>query len=243
VRSTREADFPSENWALDAKPPALTANVQQHEDNHTINNGNITASVSPGGKLKFTNQHGKLVLSEIFRSRVDGEVGYCSALRFDAREFKPRLGTESWHVKVRFESLDEDEKIYGMGQYQQSCLNLKGCDLELAHRNSQASVPFALSSLGFGFMWNNPTIGRAVFGRNQTTFEADSTRIMDYWVVVGDTPQEIVRAYTAVTGRPPEMPEYGLGFLQAPLPDARIGPPGGEEAQGRTRLAYGRHSR
>jgi alpha-D-xyloside xylohydrolase len=89
--------------------------------------------------------------------------------------------------------------------------------LELAHRNSQASVPFALSSLGFGFMWNNPTIGRAVFGRNQTTFEADSTRIMDYWVVVGDTPQEIVRAYTAVTGRPPEMPEYGLGFWQCKL--------------------------
>lgn len=192
VRSTREGDFPSENWALDTKPPVLTANVQQLENGYTINNGNITASLSPGGKLKFTNQHGKLVLSEIFRSRVDGEVGYCSALRVDPREFKARLGTESWHVTVRFQSLDEDERIYGMGQYQQSCLNLKGCDLELAHRNAQASVPFALSSLGYGFMWNNPATGRAVFGKNQTTFEAHSTRVMDYWVVVGDTPHEML---------------------------------------------------
>ncbi|MFQ7549139.1 MAG: hypothetical protein ACLRMZ_00925 [Blautia marasmi] len=45
-----------------------------------------------------------------------------------------------------------------MGQYQQKFLNVKGAELELAHRNSQASVPFALSSLGYGFLWNNPAV-------------------------------------------------------------------------------------
>jgi len=38
-----------------------------------------------------------------------------------------------------------------MGQYQQPFLDLKGTELELAHRNSQASVPFYLSNLGYGF--------------------------------------------------------------------------------------------
>ena len=47
-----------------------------------------------------------------------------------------------------------------MGQYQQPYLDVKGADLELAHRNSQASVPFMLSSLGYGFLWNNPAVGR-----------------------------------------------------------------------------------
>ena len=44
-----------------------------------------------------------------------------------------------------------------MGQYQQDDLDLKYTTLELAHRNSQASVPFVLSSLGYGFLWHNPS--------------------------------------------------------------------------------------
>lgn len=44
-------------------------------------------------------------------------------------------------------------------------LNIKGCELELAQRNSQASVPFVVSNIGYGFLWNNPAIGRVVFGK------------------------------------------------------------------------------
>jgi len=62
------------------------------------------------------------------------------------------------------ESVDKNEKIYGMGQYQQEYLDLKGLDLELAHRNSQASVPFALSSLGYGLLCNL-ALGVLPFGR------------------------------------------------------------------------------
>lgn len=217
VRSTREAEFPDENWALGTKPSTPEAHTRQDGNGYSMSNGDIKVVISSGGKIKVFNKKDELVLSEIYRSRLDPEQGYCSALRVDPREFTPKPGTESWHVTVRFQSLDDGEKIYGMGQYQQSCLNLKGCDLELAHRNAQASVPFALSSLGYGFMWNNPATGRAVFGKNQTTFEAHSTRVMDYWVTVGDSPQDIVRSYTAVTGRPPQMPEYGLGFWQCKL--------------------------
>lgn len=104
-----------------------------------------------------------------------------------------------------------------MGQYQQPYLDLKGLDLELAHRNSQASVPFAVSSLGYGFLWNNPGVGRAVLGKNVMSFEAYSTRSLDYWVVAGDAPAEIEEAYAAVTGTVPMMPEYGMGFWQCKL--------------------------
>ena len=104
-----------------------------------------------------------------------------------------------------------------MGQYQQPFMNIKGADLELTHRNSQASVPFALSSLGYGFLWNNPSIGRAVFGKNIMSFEAYSTKTLDYWVTVGDTPAEIEEMYANVTGKVPMMPEYGLGFWQCKL--------------------------
>ena len=46
----------------------------------------------------------------------------CSALEIEGRAYKPLQGSD-YKLIVSFESLDPEEKIYGMGQYQQSCLN------------------------------------------------------------------------------------------------------------------------
>lgn len=179
------------------------------------------------------NSKGDLLLEEYARHRRDLTDPKCSALEIEAREFKPILGGD-YHLTYRLESVSSKEKIYGMGQYQQDSLDLKGHDLELAHRNSQASVPFMLSSLGYGLLWNNPGIGRAVLGKNVMSFEAYSTRVLDYWIVrgnfrlvkrrkadqvqvAGDTPAEIEEAYARATGTVPMMPEYGLGFWQCKL--------------------------
>ncbi|KAI1334957.1 glycoside hydrolase family 31 protein [Xylariaceae sp. FL0016] len=222
VRATPETSFPSENWALtEALPPIKDSDVRVtvSPEAATLRNGNITASVTAAGKLVLTEtRSGRTLLEEYTRSRDDVLDPKASALRIVAREFRPRLGAASYHLTARFEaSHHPGERLYGMGQYQQPGLDLAGCDLELAQRNSQASVPFALSSAGYGLLWNNPAVGRAVFGANRKTFEAYSTAALDYWVVAGDTPRDIVRAYGAVVGRPPAMPEYGLGFWQCKL--------------------------
>ena len=104
-----------------------------------------------------------------------------------------------------------------MGQYQQEILDLKGCNLELAHRNSQVSIPFCLSDKGYGFLWHNASVGAVHFGRNTTQWEAENTRGLDYWITAGDSPRQILHTYTRMTGRPPMMPEYGLGFWQCKL--------------------------
>jgi alpha-D-xyloside xylohydrolase len=104
-----------------------------------------------------------------------------------------------------------------MGQYQQPYLDLKGADLELAHRNSQASIPFYISSLGYGFLWNNPAVGRVTFGKNITTWLARSTDVMDYWLTVGDTPAELEESYANVSGKVPMMPDFATGFWQCKL--------------------------
>jgi alpha-D-xyloside xylohydrolase len=218
IRATYEPTFPSENWALSEPLPELKGvSVDVQDDQASIHNGDITAQINKWGKITITNNKGKVLLEEFMRQRLDVKDPKCSALRIVPREFKPRLGSDSWHLTARFEASHPNEKIFGMGQYQQPYLDLKGADIELAQRNSQASIPFAVSSEGYGFLWNNPAIGRAVFGKNGTTFEAYSTRALDYWVVAGDAPADIVRAYAAVSGTAPEMPEYGLGFWQCKL--------------------------
>ena len=215
VRATKESRMPQEDWALICKGKA-EAELSYTEQGARIVNGKIRAEITKLGKITMYHADGRLILEEYCRNRRDLLDAKCSAIEVEAREFKPVQGGD-YHLTMRFESVDKEEKIYGMGQYQQPYLDLKGLDLELAHRNSQASVPFALSSLGYGFLWNNPGVGRAVFGKNIMSFEAYSTKALDYWVTAGDTPAEIEEAYAAVTGTVPMMPEYGLGFWQCKL--------------------------
>lgn len=176
-----------------------------------IENGNIRARlrVQPWGhalQITFENARGEVLLQEIPNG---------GALSLKARHFKPLPGG-NYQLKASFCS-NPEEKIYGMGQYQQETMNLKGCNLELAHRNSQASIPFYLSSLGYGFLWNNAAVGEVHFGTNTTEWTSQSTRQLDYWITAGDTPAQIEEAYADATGKTPMMPEYGLGFWQCKL--------------------------
>jgi alpha-D-xyloside xylohydrolase len=215
VRATKECRMPEENWAL-YRRGSEKAQITLTQDGARIENGKIYAEITKRGKIMVYRADGRLLLEEYCRNRRDILDKKCSAIEVEAREFKP-IPVGDYHLTMRFESVDKNEKIYGMGQYQQPWLDLKGLDLELAHRNSQASVPFAVSSLGYGLLWNNPGVGRAVFGKNIMSFEAYSTKALDYWIVAGDTPAQIEEAYAKAAGTVPMMPEYGLGFWQCKL--------------------------
>lgn len=213
ARATRMAGMQAEDWAL---LPQQTCKSQITIGNRksSLENGKIRAEVRANGKITFFNQKGQILLEEYVRSRKDVRE-FCSALDLDAREFKPISGG-NYQLTLRFES-NPEEKIFGMGQYQQPFLDVKNCTLELAHRNSQASVPFALSDQGYGFLWNNPAIGQVTFGKNITEWVARSTKQMDYWITAGDTPAEIEEAYARATGYVPMMPDYAMGFWQCKL--------------------------
>lgn len=146
-------------------------------------------------------------------------------LKVEAREFSG-LASDSYRLTARFER-NEGERIYGCGQYQHPYLDLKGCTLELLQRNSQVSIPFALSNKGYGFLWNNPASGRVSFGKNLTEWVADETDELDYWITVDDTPAKLVENYTAVVGRAPVLSSDYLGFWQCKLryrtPDEVLG--------------------
>lgn len=189
---------------LDRKNPK--AKITIGEDCGQIVNGKIKGCVDKNGMISFYNQKGELLLQEALR---------LNPLKRPARMFKPQL-LGKYELTMSFESVP-DEKIFGMGQYQYEFLNLKGCTLEMSHRNSQASVPFYVSSLGYGFLWNIPAIGEANFSKNITQIKAISTEELDYLIIAGDTPAGIVEEYMEATGKPPHMPEVAMGFWQSKL--------------------------
>lgn len=124
-------------------------------------------------------------------------------------------GSSDWRLEATFEGC-ADERIYGMGQRQHGLLSQHGCVLELAHRNAEVSIPFAISSRGYGFLWNCPATGRAEFGRSLVRWTADCADQLDYWITAG-TPGEILFAYRGVTGAAPAFPDWALGLWQSRL--------------------------
>ena len=214
VRSTMLPEFSGQDWAL-TEAPEQTEAVISIEEQATITNGRIKATVNHAGVISFY-KDGALILREYFRA-YDGTISRESrCLKIFNREWKGVIGGSEYSLNVKFEC-NKGEKIFGMGQYQQDCMDLKGCVLELAQRNSQISVPFAVSSLGYGFLWNNPAVGRVTFGKNYYEWIAQSTREMDYWITAAGTPKQILESYTAVTGRAGMFPEDLMGLWQCKL--------------------------
>ncbi len=214
VRSCMLGEIQDRNAALltpEGEAAEVKIRIEEDGTEAELQNGKIKAilKVQAWGKklqITFLNQKDEILLQEI----ADG-----GALTLNARQYKPLPGG-TYRLKASFVS-DPEEKIYGMGQYQQERMNLKGCNLELAHRNSQASIPFYVSSLGYGFLWNNAAIGEVHFGLNTTEWIAEAAPQLDYWITAGDTPAQVEEHYTSATGKAPMMPEYGLGFWQCKL--------------------------
>lgn len=228
VRATVLPGFTGNDWALSEKVNPCQTRIAIEEEDHwvgdgtidkkeiaAIQNGKMKAVVNFAGIISYYKDE-KLILREYFRS-YDGTLSRESrCTKVINREWKGITGGSEFSLNLKFES-NAGEKIFGMGQYQQECMELKGCVLELAQRNSQISIPFAVSSLGYGFLWNNPAVGRVTFGKNYTEWIAQATKEMDYWITAADTPKQILENYTSVTGRAEMFPEELMGLWQCKL--------------------------
>jgi alpha-D-xyloside xylohydrolase len=132
----------------------------------------------------------------------------------------PRLflanGNGHYRIEQRFRAY-EGEKLYGLGQHLHGRFDQKGVVMDLVQRTSEVSVPFMMSSRGYGFLWNSPAIGRVELADNGTRWVADSARQVDYWVTAGDNPGEILSHYADATGHAPELPSWASGFWQSKL--------------------------
>jgi alpha-D-xyloside xylohydrolase len=214
VRSTLAADFRDDELSALIPRPSGNPTVEVQGLNATITQGDVRVEVTmvyPHGEprqelhLRFIDvKSGRELLSE-----QRSHFAWPSPRAFSANTH------ENWRIEATFKSVP-DEKIYGMGQRQHGLLNQKGCVLELLQRNAEVSIPFATSSLGYGFLWNSPAVGRVEFGKSLTRWVADAAHQLDYWVTAG-SPAELLRNYAEVTGHAPDFPYWASGFWQCRL--------------------------
>jgi len=128
--------------------PSADADIQVAPDQATITNGGLTAEISGSGQLRFLLSDGRELLSE-------------TTPHFTGPPTRRYVttGGGTHHFEVLFNARD-GERFYGLGQHQHGRLNQKGAVIELVQRNTEVSIPFLVSNLGYGLLWNHPGIGR-----------------------------------------------------------------------------------
>ena len=120
-----------------------------------------------------------------------------------------------WSAKLTFNA-NEGEHFYGLGHDACGKFDLKGCSFDIRHVNAKTTIPFVYSSLGYGFIWNNPSTGSVDLSENRTRWSADATKKIDF-VVIGGSPKEVSETLADLTGHAPVMPHWATGFWQSRL--------------------------
>ena len=189
-----------ENFTL--LPQTAEAEIEDRDYCVFLRVGTLQLQLEQNGKITFY-RDGEVILEE------QPELAFNSGFR----HYERRDGT--WSARVTFRSR-EGEAFFGLGHEPSGKFNLKGCSFDLRHVNTKSTVPFVYSSLGYGFLWNNPAIGSVELAENRTRWQADATRKIDFVVIAG-TPKEVATALADLTGHAPVMPHWATGFWQSRL--------------------------
>ncbi len=146
------------------------------------------------------------------------------------QEDAPGWPVESHGAEFRiYKKLPDDEHYFGMGD-KAGPLDRRGQSFRLwntdAFRFQEStdpiykSIPFFLTMRGgrsMGFLLDNTWSSSFDFGRSERhlySFGADGGPI-DYYVLYGPDPKQVVRTYAWLTGAPPLPPLWALGFQQS----------------------------
>lgn len=198
-----------EDWVI---LPQKEVKAETYEEgNHVvIVNGNIKAELYDNGKVIYYKKDKK---DGEFKVMLEEMTEYA----FDSfyRTYRAK-GSDTHRANVLFKP-DRNEHFYGLGGEHNDCFDMKGSTSELQHRNTKSSIPFVYSSKGYGFLWNNPSVGQCELTNNHSKWTAYCTKQVDYLVMAGDTPAEVMGRYADITGHTPDFPEFASGFWQCKL--------------------------
>jgi len=148
--------------------------------------------------------------SEIRTEQIETPDGVKSRIVGRETEFDETLCRT--RVNFRFE---EGEHIIGLGQSEDGLYDFRGTTQYLHQANRKIAIPFFISSNGYGFLstTESPSIFNDTAAGSYFLTEADE--YLDFVLLLGGTPKEIIREYRAITGKASLLPKWAFGYVQS----------------------------
>ena len=157
VQATSENQLPQKPQSLmvvkQTTKPKYT--VSDEDGEVRVSTGRVQAVVSKQtGRVRFFDAQGNGIVNEARdgKSFAPYRVPDCEIGVDIGRVTEEQRNALSWRMAF---DLQADEALYGLGQHQSEELNMRGKNEDLFQYNTKVSVPFVISSRGYGILWDS----------------------------------------------------------------------------------------
>lgn len=198
--------------------PSVQGRVVKSEKGTTLQSGSLSATIHPDTHtfdISFHSTHGAKHLTSLGHRSVGFALTPAPSTPMqlaDARPFR--------HYMFFQTSLSVGESVHGLGE-RFGAWNKVGQQVTLWNADGGTSsdqayknVSFWLSNRGYGVFIDHPGRVEMEIGSERTTrvqAAVEGQRLKMY-LIHGDTPKEVLRRYTGLTGRPARVPAWSFGL-------------------------------
>lgn len=110
---------------------------------------------------------------------------------------------------------DPDEHLFGLGQHEEGHFDLRGQHQYLYQHNLKISIPILLSSRGYAVFVDGASAMEFSDGSGAFTISCSCVDRLEFYLIFGDTFDELIDGVHFLTGRPPMLPKALLGYVQS----------------------------
>ncbi|MGB6429210.1 MAG: TIM-barrel domain-containing protein [Candidatus Acidiferrales bacterium] len=180
--------------------PAAQFTMQTSDKDVALSTARMKITVTlADGKIRFDDAAGKKLFQEDDRSMTPVEVN-------GEKTYRSEIASGLW---------DSTEGFYGLGQHQAGVWNYHGESVDLSQDNTNISVPFFVSSNGYGILWNNSS--RSRFNNrflHALYLSSEVADTIDYYFLYGPDFDRVIAGYRDLTGQAPLFGKWAYGFWQ-----------------------------
>ena len=126
----------------------------------------------------------------------------------------PRKVRDSHSATLRF-ACEGGHVLTGLGQHEAGVFDYSDASERLYQHNMKISIPFLLSSAGWG-LWIEAGCAMRYTGEGDIfTFWLDAVDEVRYVVIRGESCAEVLKKLAALAGKPALLPKWAFGYMQS----------------------------
>ncbi|MCR5717100.1 MAG: glycoside hydrolase, partial [Lachnospiraceae bacterium] len=177
--------------------------LKAHTEKPVLKEGERTLTEIP--VYQYTTNGEKPIVNRV--KTVDGERNFIQNL--EKKEVR-----KAYRGKYYIEFQGE-EGIYGFGQAEEGVFNLRHHTQYLYQHNMRIPMPMCYCDAGYGILfdctslmtWNDDINGSYLF--------MDTIDQMEYYVIAGPSPDDVIDGFRYLTGRAGMLPKWADGYVQS----------------------------
>ena len=138
---------------------------------------------------------------------ANGEVSYIE----NARQEQERT---SYEGQLTFQ-VGKDELLLSLGQYEDGVFDYRNRTEYLYESNMRIAIPFLITTGHYAIFIDSES--NMIFNSNkeEVTFTIDTTKELSYYVILGETTDDILKQFHLLTGKASMMPRWMFGYIQS----------------------------